>query len=163
MMRVCGEFKMRLALGFYLFILCGWLTVGTQVMPASDGSCSAVSSGMVSHDWLSTASEPANENAALADHRKDIETQIDETENALNCMKRPLDAEEQETAAQIRTYITIAREALKYDDLDGARTISAKGHALLLGLPKALWTRPMPSQRSPRRGGIAPLHRASDG
>jgi hypothetical protein len=47
----------------------------------------------------------------------------------LNAVKRPLDAEEQKTAAQIRTFITHAREALKYDDLDGASVLSAKAHA----------------------------------
>ena len=138
------------------------MTLRAQVMPASNASCSAVSSAAVSRDWLFAAPEPADENATLTDHRKDIEKQIDETQNALNAMKRPADAEEQKTAAQIRTFITMAREALKYDDLDGARTISGKAQALLFSLPKALWTCPQPGQRSPRQGGIAPLHRASN-
>jgi hypothetical protein len=152
---------MKLASGFYLCVLCGWLTVGAQVMPVSNGSCSEVSSGTASRDWLSAAPEPANENVALPD-RKDVEKRIDETENAVNAMKRPLDAEEQKTATQIRTFITHAREALEYDDLDGARTLSAKAHMLLLALPKALWTCPRPSQRSPRQDGMGPLHRASN-
>jgi len=66
----------------------------------------------------------------------DVGKQIYETEKVLNAMKRPLDAEEQKTAAQIRTLITHAREALKNDDLDGARVLSAKAHALLLELCK---------------------------
>jgi YhcG PDDEXK nuclease domain len=49
-------------------------------------------------------------------------------------MKRPLNVEEQKTAAQIRTFVTHAREALNVDDLDGASTLSAKAHVLLLKL-----------------------------
>ena len=119
---------MNLASGFYLFVLCSWLTAGAQVMPTCNGSCGAASSRMVSSDWLSTASDAANENATFSD-RNGVERQIDETENALNVMKRPLDADEQKIAVQIRTYITRARKALEYDDLDGASTISNKARA----------------------------------
>lgn len=76
-----------------------------------------------------------NDNANTAD-RDAIGKQIDETENGLNAIKRPLSADEQKTVAQIRTYITRAREALKNDDLDGARTTSNKAHLLLLELVK---------------------------
>jgi hypothetical protein len=89
-------------------------------------------------------SERAIDSATVSD-RTDIEKQIDETENALNAVKSLLNAEEQKTAAQIRTYIIHACKALKYDDLDGARTLSNKAHVLLLGL------------RSPRQGGIVPM------
>jgi hypothetical protein len=88
---------------------------------------------MVSSDWLSTASDAANENATFSE-RNDVERQIDETENALTAMKRPLEAEEQKIAVQIRTYIGRARKALEYDDLDGASTISIKARALLVEL-----------------------------
>lgn len=74
-----------------------------------------------------------NDNANTAD-RDAIGKQIDETENSLNAIKRPLSADEQKTVAQIRTYITRAREALKNDDLDGARITSTKAHVLLLEL-----------------------------
>lgn len=74
-----------------------------------------------------------NDNANTAD-RDAIGKQIDETENSLNGIKRPLSGDEQKTVAQIRTYITRAREALKNDDLDGARTTSTKAHVLLLEL-----------------------------
>ena len=59
---------------------------------------------------------------------------IDETENALNAMKRPPEADEQKTAVQIRTYITRARKALEYDDLDGASTLTNKARALVVEL-----------------------------
>lgn len=78
---------------------------------------------------LSTANDTSN----TAD-RNDIIKQIDATENALNAIKRPLNNEEQKTVMQIRTYITRARDALKNDDLDGARTTSTKAHVLLLEL-----------------------------
>jgi hypothetical protein len=77
----------------------------------------------------------ANDNTNTAD-RNAIARQIDETENGLNGIKRPLSADEQKTITQIRTYITRAREALKNDDLDGARTTSTKAHVLLLELTK---------------------------
>jgi len=56
---------------------------------------------------------------------------IDSTENSLNAIKRPLDAREQKTAAEIRTFIGHARDALKTNDLDGARTLAVKAHLLL--------------------------------
>lgn len=102
-------------------------------MPTCNGSCGAVAARMVNYDWLSTASDAARENARRPD-RNEVETQIDETENALNAMKRPLEAEEQKIAVQIRTYITRARKAVEYDDLDGASTLSNKARALLVEL-----------------------------
>jgi hypothetical protein len=78
---------------------------------------------------LSTANDTSN----TAD-RNTIVKQIDDTENSLNAIKRSLNSEEQKTVIQIRTYITRARDALKNDDLDGARTTSTKAHVLLLEL-----------------------------
>jgi hypothetical protein len=76
-----------------------------------------------------------NDNTNIAD-RNDIAKQIDDTENALNGIKRSLDAEEQKTVAQIRTYVKVARENLKNDDLLGARNTATKAHLLLLELIK---------------------------
>ncbi|HEX4039874.1 MAG TPA: hypothetical protein VHX37_17600 [Acidobacteriaceae bacterium] len=80
---------------------------------------------------LSTSNDDAN----ITDHNE-ISKQIDETENALNAIKRPLSAEEQKTVEQIRTYIKVSREALKNDDLAGARNTSTKAHLLLLELTR---------------------------
>jgi hypothetical protein len=77
----------------------------------------------------------ANDNSNTAD-RHAISDLIDSTESGLNAIKRPLSADEQKTAALIRTYITRARDALKADDLDGARTLSTKAHQLLGELTK---------------------------
>jgi hypothetical protein len=129
------EIMMNLTSGFYLCAVFGWLTVGAQVMPTSNGSSGSASSRTVSSDWLSTVSSAADE-YATASRRIDVERQLGETEDALKSMKRPLNAEEQKTAAQIRTFVTHAREALNVDDLDGASTLSAKAHVLLLKLSK---------------------------
>ncbi len=74
-----------------------------------------------------------NDNANTAD-RHQISDQIDSTENGLNAIKRSFSTDEQKTVAQIRNFITRARDALKVDDLDGARTLSTKAHLLLLEL-----------------------------
>ena len=68
----------------------------------------------------------ANDNSNTAD-RHAISDVIDSTENGLNAIKRPLSSDEQKTATLIRTYITRARDALKADDLDGARNLSQQG------------------------------------
>jgi hypothetical protein len=130
---------MKLASGFCLCVLCGWVTMGAQVIPASNCSCGVASSGTVNRNLLSAApgaaSQPASETTSRPDS-DEVAKQIDETEEALNAMKRPMDTVEEKTAAQIRTYIVHAREALKDDDLDGASTMSMKARALLLELGK---------------------------
>ena len=80
---------------------------------------------------LSTANDSANP----AD-RRDLTNQINAIETGLNAIHRTLSSEEQKTATQVKTFITRAREALKADDLDGARTLSTKAHLLLEELTK---------------------------
>ena len=75
---------------------------------------------------LSTAGGDAN-----AADRGAIADQINATENALNSLHRRLSPKEEKTVAQIRSFITRARDALKTNDLDGARTLSTKAHLLL--------------------------------
>lgn len=77
----------------------------------------------------------ANDNTNTADRRAILDL-VESTENGLNAIKRPLSSEEQKTAGQIRTFLTRARDALKADDLDGARTLSTKAHLLLEELIK---------------------------
>jgi outer membrane biosynthesis protein TonB len=76
-----------------------------------------------------------NANSNTAD-RHGISTQIDSTESGLNMIKRPFNPDEQKTAVLIRTYITRARDALKVDDLDGAKILSDKAKQLLEELTK---------------------------
>jgi hypothetical protein len=77
----------------------------------------------------------APDNATTAD-RQQISSQIDSTENGVNAIKRSLSSDEQKTVTLIHTYITRARDALKADDLDGARTLETKARQLLEELTK---------------------------
>jgi hypothetical protein len=63
--------------------------------------------------------------------REAIAKLIDSTEKGLDAIKHPLSAREQKTAAQIRTFLAHARNALKTNDLDGAQTLAVKAHLLL--------------------------------
>ncbi|MGA7886436.1 MAG: hypothetical protein WCA44_11895 [Acidobacteriaceae bacterium] len=56
---------------------------------------------------------------------------IESTQKGLDAIKHPLSAREQKTAAQIRTFLAHARDAMKTNDLDGARTLAVKAHLLL--------------------------------
>ena len=80
---------------------------------------------------LSTGTPDAN----TAD-RQLLQNQITSTENSLNGIHRSLSDEEQKTAALIRTFISKARQALKTDDLDGAKNYSTKAKILLDELTK---------------------------
>ncbi|MGD0368486.1 MAG: hypothetical protein ABSA94_13605 [Acidobacteriaceae bacterium] len=77
----------------------------------------------------------ANDNSSTAD-RQQISSQIDATENGVNAIKRPLSSDEQKTVALIHTHITRARDALKADDLDGARNLETKARQMLEELTK---------------------------
>jgi len=80
---------------------------------------------------LSTPNDTSN-----TGDRHAINEQIDTTENGVNAIKRTLSADEQKTVAQIRAYLSKARDALKADDLDAARIQSNKAHQLLDQLNK---------------------------
>jgi hypothetical protein len=77
----------------------------------------------------------ANSDATTAD-RQTMTDQINATENGLNHIHRSLSSEEQKTVALARTFVTKAREALKTDDLDGAKNYSTKAKLLLEELTK---------------------------
>jgi hypothetical protein len=80
---------------------------------------------------LSTASGDTN-----TGDRQTLLNQINAMENSLNGIHRPLSSDERKTAALIRTFIERAREALKTDDLDGARNYYTKANILLQELTK---------------------------
>ncbi len=61
---------------------------------------------------------------------------IDSTEGGINGIKRRLSPEEQDTATQIRSFLTKARQALSANDLDGAHTLAVKASVLLDELTK---------------------------
>jgi ribosomal protein S20 len=54
----------------------------------------------------------------------------------LNGIKRPLSTDEQVTAAQIRTFLKEAQQALDAGDTDGAHTLATKAKLLLDELTK---------------------------
>jgi hypothetical protein len=113
-------------------------TAQETAKPAAQGSsppagqvASAQPSEMSKIGQLSTA----NDSSDTAD-RHEMSGKIDNTENGLNAIKRPLSADEQKTVALIRSYITRARDALKADDLDGAKILRDKAQQLLEELTK---------------------------
>jgi membrane-bound lytic murein transglycosylase B len=129
------ELMMNLNSAFYLCAVFSSLAIGAQVMPSSSGSSGSASTRTVTADCPSTVPNAALDNATHP-RRNEVEKQVAQSENCLKAIKRPLDAEEQKTADQIRTYTIHAHEALNADDLDGASTLSAKAQALLLKLSK---------------------------
>jgi hypothetical protein len=60
-----------------------------------------------------------------------IALQIQTIQGQLNGIKRALDPREQRTAAQIRTFLAKANNALQAGDLDGANTLTVKARVLL--------------------------------
>ncbi len=66
--------------------------------------------------------------------RNHILSEIDSTEKGLNDLKRPLNKDEETTAAQVRTFIAKAKDAMKQEDLDGATTLVTKAKVLLAEL-----------------------------
>jgi hypothetical protein len=69
--------------------------------------------------------------------RNQILDEINSTEKGLNDIKRTLSKDEQTTAAQIRTFLAKARDALNQEDLDGAHTLVTKAKVLLDELTKS--------------------------
>jgi|SRR6185437_4112544 hypothetical protein len=79
---------------------------------------------------------PATSNANTAD-RQALTDELNTTEKSLNGIHRSLNSEERKTAELIRTFIGKARQALKTDDLDGAKNYSTKAKILLDELVKS--------------------------
>jgi len=72
-----------------------------------------------------------------APNRHQIEDLIKSTQDGLNGIKRALTAEEKVTAAQIRTFLDKAKQALSQDDLDGANTLATKAKVLMDEFPRS--------------------------
>lgn len=78
----------------------------------------------------------AGGDATNIQQRHNIERLINNTENGLDKIGRSLNADEQKTAVQIRTFLTKAKQALTDNDLDGANTLATKAKVLLDELRK---------------------------
>jgi hypothetical protein len=63
--------------------------------------------------------------------RRETVSSMEATERGLNGIGRTLNGQEQITAAQIRSFLKQAREALAAGDVDGAHTLAAKAKVLL--------------------------------
>lgn len=66
-----------------------------------------------------------------SDQRRETADSITDTERGLKTLGRPLNGQEQKTAAQIRQFIRQARKALTSGDVDGAYTLAEKAKVLL--------------------------------
>jgi len=124
---------------------------GSAPAASSDTAATAASAGTPSGQTdastdVAAAGEPAAATpigqlstgaaAGQTQTRKDTIDLITNTENGLNGIKRTLNAQEQETATQIRTFLTKAKQALGNEDLDGAHTLATKAKVLLDELNK---------------------------
>ena len=65
-----------------------------------------------------------------SDLRQQTVNSIAATERGLNRITRPLNDQEQKTAAQIREFLKEAKAALDSGDVDGAHTLTAKARVL---------------------------------
>ena len=74
--------------------------------------------------------------ASGAQTRRETVDLITSTETGLNNIKRTLSTQEQETATQIKAFLTKAKQALTTDDIDGAHTLATKAKVLLDELTK---------------------------
>ncbi len=106
-------------------------TSGTSDSGTAEVAANATPAASSAIGQLSTGD--ANEQAQTRKETVDI---ITNTENGLNNLKRALSTQEQETANQIRTFLTKAKQALGIDDLDGAHTLATKAKVLLDELNK---------------------------
>jgi hypothetical protein len=104
----------------------------TTPAPATEQAANAAPSDNSPIGQLSAEGESTN-----TPRRHEILDEIDSTEKGLNDIKRPLNKEELTTAAQIRTFLAKAKEALNQEDLDGAHTLVTKAKVLLDELTKA--------------------------
>ena len=68
---------------------------------------------------------------STAPGRDNIARLINDTESGLNKINRTLSKDEQDTTAQIKTFLTKARQSLSENDLDGAQTLATKAKVLL--------------------------------
>jgi outer membrane biosynthesis protein TonB len=83
---------------------------------------------------LSSSSDSGSSNTSSHQTILDL---IKSTESGLNGIKRQLSSDEQQTATQIRTFLSKAKKALDQDDLDGANTLATKAKVLLDELMKS--------------------------
>lgn len=108
----------------------------TAAPPAKETTAAAPSGTQEASAGQPSDTSPIGQLSSSSDststlNRHQIMDQITSTENGLNGLKHALNSDEQQTATQIRTFLTKAKKALDQDDLDGANTLVAKAKVLL--------------------------------
>lgn len=96
----------------------------TTTAPADTQQASAEPPPTVSAIGQLSSGDPAGA-------RYQTENSINEIERGLNGINRQLSDQEQTTAAHIREFIKLGREALRTGDVDGATTLMQKAKVLL--------------------------------
>jgi hypothetical protein len=102
-----------------------------QTPAATEQAASGAPGDVSAIGQLSEAPESVN-----TPRRHQILDDINSTEKGLNDIKRQMSEDEQTTAAQIRTFLVKAKDALNQEDLDGANTLVTKAKVLLAELSK---------------------------
>jgi len=100
--------------------------------PPKEQASTGTPSDMTPIGQITAAGESTN-----TPQRNSILDEINTIEKSLNDIKRPLSKDEQTTAAQIRTFLMKATQALSQEDLDGAKTLVTKAKVLLAELTKS--------------------------
>jgi hypothetical protein len=114
----------------------------SQDIPAETPSASAApapaaaSAGQEPPESTPIGQLSAAPNATDVPNRQNIQQEISSTESGLNGIHRSLSGDEQQTASEIRTFLSKAKNALQSGDLDGAHTLTVKARVLLAELNK---------------------------
>jgi len=118
----------------------------SQVPPSTTQSPATTTTASLPHS--SNASSPIGQltignltegdisGTTQAQAQEDTEKLIQSTEKGLSGLQRSLNAQEQETAKQIKKFLDQAREALAAQDAGGAKTLATKANLLLNELKK---------------------------
>jgi hypothetical protein len=97
--------------------------------PASETQQASIPSSGVSAIGQLSSGDPAG-------FRRQTEDSIASTERGLKAITRPLNDQEQKTAAHIHEFLKQASAALASGDIDGANTLAAKAKVLLSELQR---------------------------
>jgi hypothetical protein len=106
-------------------------TIPADQSPSKDQASNGAAGDISPIGELSAAGEGTN-----VPRQTQILDEINSTEKGLNDIKRPLSKEEQETAAQIKAFLTKAKDALNQEDLDAAHSLVERAKVLLDELTK---------------------------
>jgi hypothetical protein len=110
--------------------------VPVQTAAPAAAAPAAASAGQEPPESTPIGQLSAAPNATDVPSKQNIQQEITSTESGLNGIHRSLSSDEQQTAAEIRTFLSKAKNALQTGDLDGAHTLTVKARVLLAELNK---------------------------